>query len=117
MSRSIGQTLPLGALHGNLGALPVIDAQLLAGVHAEIEFGQISRQMRVVTVLINADHSSFEDREVAFCSIGSDIAARPFELRVIYALMIDHQALVIRRLVGMEGSIRVNMLADHALDL
>ena len=66
MSRFIGQSLPGRTSHCNASALHVIDAELGAGVHAEIEFGQIPVKVILVDVLEHSDESALEDREEAF---------------------------------------------------
>src|SRR5689334_22152101 len=62
---SIGQPLALGALDRLLGALAVFDAECLAHVVAELEFGQIAVQVLLAAVLIDALHPALENREVS----------------------------------------------------
>lgn len=87
MSCFIGQPLASRALHGDCGALHVIDAKPNAVVHSEIKFGQIAVKVLGIDVLIDADKPALEDREKALKSVGVHVAARPFEFGMINALM------------------------------
>lgn len=70
MSCPIGQPLASRAANSNLGALHVINAKADAVVHAEVEFRQISVNVLLAHVLVDADKAAFEQREIAFERVG-----------------------------------------------
>ena len=63
--------------------LHVIDAEFRAGVHAEIELGQVTVEVLLVHVLTHTDHAALEDRKEPFERVGMYIAAPPLEFGVI----------------------------------
>ena len=95
----------------------IVNAELGAGVEAEIELGQIPLQVLTIHVLIGADQAPFEYAEKAFESVGVHVAARPFELGVIDAFVrCMASELVVLGLVGDDPRSLVNVLADHRAD-
>src|SRR6266702_1034881 len=68
--RGIGQALATGALESATGPLHVIYAQANAIAIAEIEFCEIAVQMLFAAMLVDADHATLEDGEVAFNGVG-----------------------------------------------
>src|ERR1700733_9778782 len=87
-SRFIGQSLALESLQRNFRALHVINAELGAGVHAEVEFGQVTRKMPTAHVLIDTDQAALEDRKETFQGVGVNITAYEFVLGVIDRLVL-----------------------------
>lgn len=71
----IGQPLALCAPYSGDRPFHVSD---LARVVAEIELRQVAVQMLLFTVLINAFHSPFEDREETFHRVRVNVASHVF---------------------------------------
>src|SRR5258708_1682792 len=113
MSCFIGQSLADEALERNFGTLYVIDPELRASVHTEIEFGQIPMKMFLVHVLIDPDQPALEDAEIALKRVGVNIATHPFILRVIDRFMLSrsrHDELVGSRSVSDQAAMDVAMI-------
>src|SRR6185437_44732 len=71
----IHQPLALGSAKRDVRALSVIDAKPCARVLTKIKFSQITVEMLLIDVLINADHSALEDREKPFQRVRTHVAA------------------------------------------
>ncbi len=120
MSRFISQSLAFETLQRDFSALGIVDTHFFAGVHPEIEFGQVSVKMLLVHVLINPDKSALEDAEIALKRVGVNIAAHPFALGVIDRFMLTrsrHDELVGSRSVSDQAAILVQMLVHGASDV
>jgi len=63
---SVGQPLAFGADDGEVGALPVVNAQFDPVRVAEIELGQVAVQMGFRHLEVDAVDAALEDAEVAF---------------------------------------------------
>jgi len=122
----VGQPLSFDALKREVRALRVIDAKLGAGIHAEIELGQVTVKMLGVDMLIHADNASLENREKAFKRIGMHVAACPFVLGMVngfvlrrlifeYWRTIRHQAAFAVKL-AVEQAANAAMVNDHGAD-
>src|SRR5712671_4761230 len=83
MRRSIGESLPDDALQRPLSALYIVNAKSNAIAVAEIELGQISVQMLLFAMLIDALHATLEDRIIAFNGVGVGATANVFFLAVV----------------------------------
>jgi len=115
MSCLVRKTLSGEAFEGKIGALFVVDAQLGAGILAEIELGQIAIQMFDINVLVNTDKASLQDGEKAFQRVGVSLATGPLEFGMIDHLMIGNRSeLVARGGVGHERAFVVHVLADDS---
>jgi len=113
----VGQALALYALQRNVGALAVIDAQLDAGVLAEIKFGQITVQVALLDALVGADQAALEDREKSFERIGVHVATRPFKLGMVHAFMAGNVRVQIAGvLVGHEAALFVDVFGHESPD-
>src|SRR6185437_17106361 len=111
----IRQPLAFASLHGECGALHVINAKLGAGVLAEIELGQIPIKMLFIDVLVHADESALHDAEKAFERVHMHVATRPFKLGMIDAFMCRNGRVnVVLRLIGDEAAILVDVGAQVA---
>ena len=53
-------------LHSKRRTVAIIKAKRNAVIEAEIVFSQVAMQMLFATVLIDALHAAFENREIAF---------------------------------------------------
>jgi hypothetical protein len=95
--------------------LNVINAELDAGVVAEIELCQVAVRMRLAHVLMDANQAALEDRKEAFKRVGVHVAADPFELGMIDAFMLGNgRVLVVRGLVGRKTAVLMDVLVDDA---
>lgn len=63
---AIGEPLAADALQGIIAAHDVIDAELRAGVVAEVEFREVAVQVLLSAVLVDVFHAALEDREHTF---------------------------------------------------
>src|ERR1700730_8687476 len=84
MRLMIGEAFTLTTTHGKNSALHICQ---FAGVVAEIEFCQITMQMFFGAMLVNAAHSSFENREKSFNRIGVNVTSHIFTARMGYGFM------------------------------
>src|SRR5271165_58334 len=83
MRLPVRQSLARESFQRDCCALRVIDAEFGAGIHAEVEFRQITVKVFVIHVLINTDQSALEDREESLKGIGVNVAACPLVLGVV----------------------------------
>ena len=104
-SRSIGEPLADEAFYSQVSSVPVVIAELHAVTVPEVEFAQISVQMRLADVLIDAINSAFENGEVIFGAVGEDIAPNVFLFGMIDSLM--------RRLPGPGVSIDIGLIGHE----
>lgn len=116
----VRQPLTFGALESDFGALLIVDAKLDAGILAEVELSQIPIEMLLIDVLVDADDPTLEHGKEAFKGVGVHVAARPFKLGMIHALVLGKAAqLVMLRHVGHQPAIlmhhRAQMRADAAV--
>jgi hypothetical protein len=116
----IGQALALHAFEGDLGPLAVIDAKLGARVLPEIELGQVTVEVPIINVLIDADDPALKDREKPFERVGVNVAARPFKLGVIDAfVLLEAAKLEVLRHVTYEAAVvmhhRAKVTANAAM--
>jgi hypothetical protein len=65
-------------LYGKHRTVAVVVTKLDAVIVTEIVFGEISMQMFLAAMLINATHAPLEDREVALNGIGGHVTAHIF---------------------------------------
>lgn len=113
MSCLIRQTLASRAFYGNRGALHVIDAELGAGIHAEVKFGRVPLKMLGVDMLIHADDAALEDRKEPFKGIGMRVAARPFKLGMVNRFVeAPHLMLENGRAIAHEAAIPVQVFIE-----
>lgn len=130
MSRFIGQSLAFESLQRKLGALSVVDAEFGAGIHAEIKLRQVPVKVFVIHVLIDPDQATLEDAEIAFESIGVNVAAYPFTLGMVNRFVLifarhdeavdvgtigDQAAGIMQMLV--HGTADVAMIQVHGTDI
>jgi hypothetical protein len=87
MSRSIGEPLSDDAFEDLVGTLNVVDSERDSLIVSEVEFGEVTVQMFLADMLINAVDAALEDREVPLGSIGVSIASDVFFLSVDDGLM------------------------------
>lgn len=87
MSRSIGESLADNAAQGAAGPLNIINAESDPLVVTEIELGEIPLQVLLADVVIHADDSALQNREIAFDRIGVRVAAHVFLRGMIDGLM------------------------------
>ena len=85
ISSLIRESLANDAPKHALGAPLVINAKRDALIIPEIELGKIAVKMALRTVLIDALHATFEDREIALDGVGVNFAASVFT-----AIVADH---------------------------
>lgn len=117
MSSSIREALTLCAFDRNRFALHVIDAQLGAGIHAEIKFVRVTLEMLGVDVLINADDAALEDGKEAFQRVRVNIATRPFKLGMIDGFVNSpNRVLEHRRAIADQSAIPVQVLVQARTD-
>jgi hypothetical protein len=117
MSRFIGQSLTGDTPKRNLSAFGVVDAKFGAGVHPEIKFGQVPREMAVIHVLINTHKTAFEDAEKTFKGIGVNVAARPFKLGMIHGFMLEHPTFVGIGAIGHQAAVFMQMMDQGHTDV
>ena len=111
----ISQSFAFESLQSYFGSLSVIDAELGAGVHAEVEFREIPIQVLFVHVLVDAHQTALEDREKPFKGIGMHVAASSLVFGVIDRSMLrfgGHHEFVDGRSVSDESAALVQMLND-----
>jgi len=82
-SRFIGEPLTLHALQGNVGTAHVINADLLSVGVSEIKLRQITVQMGLADIVINARDAALKDRKIPFNGVAVSVAAHIFELAII----------------------------------
>jgi hypothetical protein len=87
MSRSIGEPLAHDTFNSTFGALNVINAKPHAVAISEIEFANITMQVLLTAMLIDAFHTALEDTEVAFNGVCMHIATDIFFVLVADAFM------------------------------
>jgi hypothetical protein len=81
---SVGKTLANGTFRQARHALRIVNAKRRAVVVTEIELGEITCQVRLADMVINANNAALENGEVAFYGVrGADFRAFP----VIYPHM------------------------------
>jgi hypothetical protein len=120
MSCFIGQSLANDASKRDFRALHIIDAELGAGVHAEVELREIPIQMLLIHVLIYANKTALEDRKEPFQGIGMYIAARPLALGMIDRFVLRrrrHDESESVRAVSDQAAIFVQMLVHSTADV
>jgi hypothetical protein len=110
MSRLISEALASSFRYRDTGALHVIDAELGAGVHAEIKLRQVAVKVLLVDVLEHADESALEDAEEAFKSVGMHIAPRLLVLGMVNGFVLQDLALVHGRAVSHQAAVLMQML-------
>lgn len=57
------EALPADVLERHCGAVNVIEAELRAGIPAEVKFGHVALQMLFANVMEGADQTALEQRE------------------------------------------------------
>jgi len=127
MSCFVLEPLATRSSYSHSRALSVVNAQLGAGVHSEIELAQVAVKVFVIHVLIHTDQTAFEDREEVLKRIGVNVTTRPFVLGVIDRLMLvgladihsrsvrDQTAAVVK--VLSQGAAHVLMVEVHGADI
>src|SRR5438067_1050216 len=75
ISRSVGEPLADDAAERPVGALYIVNAECDALVVPEVELGEVALQVLFVDVVIYADDSALQDREIAFNGVGVRVAA------------------------------------------
>jgi hypothetical protein len=83
MSRSIGEPLADNPAQCLVGAFGVVYAERDSAVVSKIKLGEVTMQVFLADMLVNAIDAALEDREVSLGGIGRRIAANVFLLRVI----------------------------------
>jgi len=78
VSLPIGKALADHTTNRAIGALHVINPKPDAVTVPKIELGKVAMQMPLRTMLVDADHATFEDREETFDGVGVRVAANPF---------------------------------------
>ena len=87
MRFSIRQPLAFHTKESLFRPLFIIHAFCDAVVIAAVELGQIAVKVLFGAMLVNALHTAYEDREIAFEGVGVAVAALPFFLAVVNAFM------------------------------
>lgn len=109
----IRQPLAFASLHGQCGALHIINAKPRAGVLPEIKLGQIAVKVFGIDVLINADQAALHDTKEALQRVHMHVAAHVFTLGMVHAFMrCDWRVNVVRGLIGNEAAVLVHHLAQ-----
>ena len=78
----IGEALALTTSYCRNGAVFVIVPKRGTVIIAEVKFREITVQMLLATMLVDAAHPAFEDREAAFDRNGVNVVAHVFAARV-----------------------------------
>ena len=109
----ISEALAFSSLHGERGALYVINSEPRAGILPEIKLGQVAVKVLGIDVLINADQAALHDAKEAFQRVHMHVAARPFILGMIDAFMCrDRRVNVVLRLITHELAVLMDVLAQ-----
>ena len=120
MSCLVRQPLTGSAFQGDLFALHIVDTEFGAGIHAEIELGQVPVKMLGVDMLVNTDDATLEDRKEPFKRIGVNVTALPFILGVVNRAMacragkLEHRS-TIRHQAALRVELRIEQAADTAM--
>jgi len=111
----IREAFAFDALEGDHGTHVVIDAEADAVVVAEIELREITVQMVLAAMLIDALHAALEDGEVAFDGVGVDIATDILISAVVDALMVCKLAAKLcldTALIGHQAAFTADIVAN-----
>jgi hypothetical protein len=117
MSCFIRESLASEAFNRDAGPLRIVNAELRAGVHAEVEFRQIAIKVLLVHVLVHADQTALEDRKEAFKGIGMHIATCPFVLGMVNRFVLVGLELVNGRAVSHQTAAVVEVLNQMVADV
>lgn len=110
-SPPIGQAFSADALQRRLGTLHIVNAERGAVVVAEVELADVADQVLLAALVIGADQSALEDREVAFDGVGVCRAASVFAGVVAHGLMGGELAADLDVLAGLVGA-KVGVFGD-----
>ena len=116
VSRSIGEALPNRATQRPLCPVKIVHAKGNAVGVAEIKLTQISVQMLLSAMLVNALHAAFEDRIVAFHSVGGDVAANIFLGAVVDGIVAQEvrpELLVPSPFIGHDDAFALDVIANY----
>lgn len=98
---SVCEPLAFGTFHDQGSTFRIFHPEALAGVHAEIELGEIARQMGRADVMIGANQAALHEAEIPLSRIGMDrgpiaLSGAGKRFVVVYSLMTAkrHHALV-----------------------
>ena len=86
-SRFVIESLAFNAEQRLVGAGRIIIADFLAIAVSKIEFRQITMQVPLVTVLVDADHTALKDAVEALNSVGIDVHAG-FAVTIAFRILI-----------------------------
>lgn len=119
-SLPVGQALSDDAFNGPRGSLYVIYAEPGAVAIAEIKFRQVTVQVLFFAMLVGAAHAAFENRKIAFNSVGADRPARIFLCRVVdgfVARKFAAQFHIVSAFIGHHRSFAVYVFSHYRRDL
>lgn len=116
----IGETLAFHATQQIICALLIVHADRLAVVVSEIEFSDVTLQVRTGYMVIGSDQSTLKDAEITFYGIGGDFAACVFFLGMMHGGMLRKLAPnlpVHSRLIGHKMRVLGDIGTEHLFDV